>query len=335
MVALQMLAKPEHLGNRRFGDVCDHDHVSRKDGLLITKEGTWRSSFRGANGLTTADEGFPCHMGWSGDSDGMSVVSTACPTPVLHWHGQTVFEDDALPMRLEFVTSCPPGNFSKWDLGGEPMKVENVVSDFSFPALKTGVANAHWDQDSEPFGSHHKDEVLLAHCPESLASSLESSQKFSQNVQMTQPIVISCTEERDVTRIEWTVDARKIKGTDKVIVSPPFEVPSLSSAVFKMMITPKFVMEGKGGASFKKSKGKGTVQLKCESQLDDEGALVFQISAGCEESTVLFVCQEEWNFADVPLYHCQDEWDFNKCLDITKRHFSVIVEVTKARSKSH
>jgi hypothetical protein len=326
MVALKMLAKPEHLEHHRFGDVCtDHDHVSGTDDLPILKEGTWRSSFRGANALMVANEGLPYHMGWPGEPDGMSLVSTACPTPVLHWHGQAILEDDASPMRLDFLTSCPPGNFSKWDLGGEPMKVENVVNDFALPALEMGGANVHWDEGSERSGSHHKEKVLLAHRPELLASSTESPQMIAQ------PIVISCTEERGVTRIEWTVDARKIKGTDKVIVSPPFDVPSLSSAVFKMMITPKFVMEGKGGASFKKSKGKGTVQLKCESPLDDEGALVFQISAGSQDSTVLFVRQEEWNFADVPLYHCQDEWDFTKCLDDTKRNFSVSLEVVKAR----
>merc|ERR1719183_330377 len=115
-------------------------------------------------------------MAWSGKSDGMSVVSTACPTPVLHWHGQSVLEDDALPMRLEFVTSCPPGNFSKWDLGGEPMKVENVVDDchvdFALPALEMGGANVHWDLEGEMFGSHHKEKVLLAHRPELLTSPL-------------------------------------------------------------------------------------------------------------------------------------------------------------------
>lgn len=289
-------------------------------------------------------------MGWSAESDSMSAISTACPTPVLHWQGQAVFEDDALPMRLDFLTSCPPGNFSKWDLGGEPMKVENVVDDChhdsALHALEMGGAKVHWDREGEMFGSHPKEKVLLAHRPELLTSPLRiprnyadsdlseltmTPEKFSRDLHMTQPIVISCAQEKGTTRVEWIVDARKIKGTDKVIVSPPFEVPSLSSSIFKMMITPKLVMEGKGGASFKKSKGRGTVQLKCESQLDDGGTLAFQMSAGCGESNVLFVCQEEWNFADVPLYHCQEECDFTKCLDVAKRSFSVILEVTRAQ----
>jgi hypothetical protein len=252
-----------------------------------------------------------------------------------------------VPMRLDFLTSCPPGNFSKWDLGGEPMKVEPLIDDyydFALHHVKIGGAKVCWDHESDPPGSQHKDEVPLPCHPESLASPLTvpgsdaeaslctmAQEKFSQTVHMSQPIVISCTQDKNVTRIEWMVDARKIKGTDKVIVSPPFEVPSLSSAVFKMMITPKFVMEGKGGASFKKSKGKGTVQLKCESQLGDEGTLAFQISAGCQESNALFVCQEKWNFAENPLYHCLEEWDFTKSLDVAKRSFSVVLEVTKAQ----
>jgi len=314
MVALQMLAKPGHLGNRRLGDVCDdHERVPCKDVA-------WRFSFHCLGGVTIADEGFPCHSGWSGESDGMSVASTACPTPVFRRRGPGMLEDDSLPMRLDFLNACPPGNFSKSDFAGQPMKVENVVDDchrdLASDALEVGYARLHWDHANETFGSLHKDAVCIARQP----------------LQTTQPIVISCTKDQDVTRVEWIVDARKIRGTDKVIVSPPFEIPSMLSAVFKMMITPKFAMEGKGGASFKKSKGKGTVQLKCESHLDDDGTLFFQIQTGCDESIVSSVCVEEWNFADAPLYNCQEDWDFVESLDVAKRSFSVILEVWPKRS---
>ncbi|CAK0896021.1 unnamed protein product, partial [Prorocentrum cordatum] len=60
-------------------------------------------------------------------------------------------------------------------------------------------------------------------------------------------------------RTEWVVDARKLKGTDKQIVSPQFEVllrrgaPAVS---FKMTLHPK-TTDAKGGVSFKKSEGVG------------------------------------------------------------------------------
>lgn len=287
--------------------------------------------------LTAANEWSPCHIAWPTESDGISAASTACPTPVLPWHVQPVWEDDQLPMRLEFSNLCPPGNFSRWDVGGEPMKVEHVIDDrhhdFPLGVFKNGC-------ETEP--SANRKEFAFG----SLASSLWTSKiqsevnlvnsKVAQIMQTentqtcyaAQPSVISCLQENDVTRIEWTVDARKIKGTDKVVVSPPFEVQSMCSAVFKMMITPKFVMDGKGGASFKKSKGKGSVQLKCESQLGvDEGTMSFRIRIGCNDGNLSLRCQDEWNFADVPLYTCQEERDFAKSVDVAKRSFSVILEV--------
>merc|ERR1740130_529695 len=53
-------------------------------------------------------------------------------------------------------------------------------------------------------------------------------------------------------RIQWHVDARKLRGNDKQAVSPPFEISFGGQAVtFKMMIYPKVVSDAKGGASFK------------------------------------------------------------------------------------
>jgi len=77
---------------------------------------------------------------------------------------------------------------------------------------------------------------------------------------------------RNAFRINWTVDARKLRGNDKQAVSPPFELsfgPGHPSVTFKMMIYPKVSSENKGGASFKKAKGKGSIQLKCEAELEE------------------------------------------------------------------
>merc|ERR1719414_2237517 len=84
--------------------------------------------------------------------------------------------------------------------------------------------------------------------------------------------------------VQWTVDARKLRGSDKQVVSPPFEVPVQaggSSMTFKMVICPKS-MSDKSGASFKKSNGIGHVQLKCESELSDMAvaSTSFSISIG-------------------------------------------------------
>lgn len=73
--------------------------------------------------------------------------------------------------------------------------------------------------------------------------------------------------------VSWTVDARKLKASDKVAVSPAFQVPT-APGNFRMMLLPKVVDDRKGGASFKRAKGKGLVQVKCEENLEDRKSVV-------------------------------------------------------------
>jgi len=138
-------------------------------------------------------------------------------------------------------------------------------------------------------------------------------------------------------RVHWTVDARKLRGNDKQAVSPPFELsfgPHFPQITFKMMIYPKATNDSKGGASFKKARGRGYVQLKCEAELSEAIANVsFRISIGSGENVqaprgpVLHnfsssaVCglpkeQEEWDFAAVI---DQDSMTFVVCLEIVPR----------------
>jgi hypothetical protein len=64
--------------------------------------------------------------------------------------------------------------------------------------------------------------------------------------------------------VQWSVDAKKLRGSDKQAVSPPLEVslgPEAPPATFKLMLCPS------GGDSFRKAGGVGQVQLKCCSDL--------------------------------------------------------------------
>eukprot|EP00405_Crypthecodinium_cohnii_P013554 CAMPEP_0206444744 /NCGR_PEP_ID=MMETSP0324_2-20121206/15087_1 /ASSEMBLY_ACC=CAM_ASM_000836 /TAXON_ID=2866 /ORGANISM="Crypthecodinium cohnii, Strain Seligo" /LENGTH=354 /DNA_ID=CAMNT_0053912811 /DNA_START=95 /DNA_END=1159 /DNA_ORIENTATION=+ len=70
-------------------------------------------------------------------------------------------------------------------------------------------------------------------------------------------------------RITWRVDERKLKSTDREHVSPMFLVHFANKDVqFKIVIQPKATNEQRGGASFKKAKGKGYVELRCLERLD-------------------------------------------------------------------
>jgi hypothetical protein len=80
------------------------------------------------------------------------------------------------------------------------------------------------------------------------------------------------------------VSAFKLQSGDKNAVSPHFELSfggHHSSAKFKLMLFPSVSTEGKGGSSFRKSQGKGFIQLKCEADLQDTaGTLKFRLFVG-------------------------------------------------------
>lgn len=74
------------------------------------------------------------------------------------------------------------------------------------------------------------------------------------------------TDAWGVSRVWWSVEARKLDGNDKQAVSPTFELVARDARVaFKIMLFPAAAAAGKGQSSFKKARGQGVVQLKCES----------------------------------------------------------------------
>lgn len=79
----------------------------------------------------------------------------------------------------------------------------------------------------------------------------------------------------------WPVDAKKLKGKDKQIVSPSFEV--LPGCWFKLFLKPKIVGEKglqRGQATLSKGKGWGSAELKCVEGAALAPALSFKLSVG-------------------------------------------------------
>jgi len=135
-------------------------------------------------------------------------------------------------------------------------------------------------------------------------------------------------------RALWWVDARKLRGNDKQAVSPHFEMSlgdSLPSAAFKMMIYPKIMNDQKGGASFKKAKGRGLVQIKCEAELSEAIATFsFQISIGVGENKQASRGPKIHNFsasAVCGLEKDEEEWDFQTVVDPESMTFVVCLEI--------
>jgi len=132
----------------------------------------------------------------------------------------------------------------------------------------------------------------------------------------------------------WTVDARKLYGNDKQIVSPPFDPMAgrFQGAAFKLLVHAKAMNEGKGGTSFKKSSGRGSLQLKCESDLGEAACdLRLCFSVGAAEGSLL-----DWRG---PLTHdfskgavcgtpsCHEQWDFLAATDQDSMTFVICLDV--------
>lgn len=94
--------------------------------------------------------------------------------------------------------------------------------------------------------------------------------------QPLEPLVIEECSERGTTWIRWTLPGSKLKSGDQKAVSLPFELLLGSGCreKFKLMLFPKVSFDGKGGRSFKKSKGKGYLQLKCEADSVSAGSTI-------------------------------------------------------------
>lgn len=135
-------------------------------------------------------------------------------------------------------------------------------------------------------------------------------------------------------RVHWTVDARKLRGNDKQAVSPPFDLyfgHDCPQVTFKMMIYPKIVNDAKGGASFKKARGRGFVQLKCEAEMREDFANVsFRISIGSGPNMQEPRGPVQHNFSGSAvggLPREQEEWDFSNVVEQDSQTFVVCLEI--------
>merc|ERR1719210_698683 len=85
-----------------------------------------------------------------------------------------------------------------------------------------------------------------------------------------------------IFRIRWTVDARKLVSMDREHVSPAFDLSFGEPVQFKMIMRPKVMSDEKGGGSFKKARGRGTIKLRCLNDVDTSVRPVvnFRIAVG-------------------------------------------------------
>jgi len=174
---------------------------------------------------------------------------------------------------------------------------------------------------------------------------LTSRTETREHPPKVQTLVQAEGSERGSVTVIWTVDARKLKSSDKIVVSPPFEVASVSRR-FKMMLCPRSISEKKGGACFKNAKGRGFVQLKSETGETAEGLglVTINISVGAGRADSAWqtplkdpvhhdfdecgVCSlEAKSEATLPESTEKDDWNFLQAVDVASQTFAVRLEL--------
>jgi len=139
-----------------------------------------------------------------------------------------------------------------------------------------------------------------------------------------------------IYRVRWTVDARKLKSTDREMVSPSFDLSFAGGQVqFKMVMRPIAVSEGRGGASFKRAKGKGTVELRCLSEVSPsmKPVVIFQIAVGSSISKAKQFPPRgpvKHDFTQKPIVGLpegSEQWEFGKAVDEATQTFVVSLEI--------
>lgn len=137
----------------------------------------------------------------------------------------------------------------------------------------------------------------------------------------------------------WSVDARKLRGSDRSIVSKPFELALAGSGVatFKLMLC-----AGQGGQSFKQSRGHGTIQLKCEQELRrsidleavTNSVIRFSIGTSVESAALagepVSARTVRHNFLQSAACVSPD-WDFRSVVNERAQTFTLLVRIVPAQ----
>merc|ERR1712100_679814 len=136
-------------------------------------------------------------------------------------------------------------------------------------------------------------------------------------------------------QVLWTIDARRLKSTDREAVSPSFELSFGQAVPFRIVLHPRCQHDGKGGCCFKKSGGKGRVELRCLASVQGlpSPEVTFRISVGVPGARGFQRRRGPvtHNFADRPmggLPEGQDIWDFSRPTQKPAKTFQVSIEIS-------
>jgi hypothetical protein len=237
-----------------------------------------------------------------------------------HFEGGAVEEGLMRTRTFDPFEQCEP-----WPIAMAACAPEWVAEPFVAPcALELAPQRRSIDDSSE-----HTD-------------SCEAATRKSSGVSQRQPQTLThnVAPHSDIISICWCVDAKKLKSNDRVAVSPPFGICGVFN--FKLMLYALTSSCSKGGTSFRKSKGWGIIQLKCEAQPDafpaDSFSFHFLIGRSEEDCRLRLPHKAKElpmpNFARcgvAGLARENAEWDFNEAIDDQSQTFTVCLGIIPHR----
>jgi hypothetical protein len=123
--------------------------------------------------------------------------------------------------------------------------------------------------------------------------------------------------------LSWEADGKKLRSNERQVVSPAFELPLSPPAVFKMIILPS------DRGSFRSSKGRGRIQVKCEEERSDTmgSRLRFRVMPSATAKSPRPVAEVvEHDFNTNGVCHGAEEWDFMRIVGHTAKTLSIHLE---------
>jgi len=233
------------------------------------------------------------------------------------------------------------GGSSGGESTAESTSSNNQCSSHSSMDESHGSNNLSNDCSMESFIHPVQVYVSTASTPVTSIKPQLTSARCPRQIHVPRSQTLECTNEANgFFHICWNVDARKLRGSEKQAISPPAELPlgpRGQSIQLRIAIYPK-ALESAGAVNFRSSKGKGYIQIKCESDsmMDlDPVCITMSIGTGCLSQPARGPIKHDFARNGIcTLPRDQNIWDFSLAVETENLMFPILLKMRALSSGS-